>query len=253
MIRIALIRDEKEIQMKMKIVGLLLLTLAAQPMLAKDDWPLTIKVLSTKNIEDPHGSFHLSWFSSSAGWAQSGGRAGWSHRVAEHDFVEADNGNSYELQPKNPKDMLLPGTYQAKIEKRDVKVCEPKDNGKCREVKFWVVEAVPTAQTPAVTPKTDEPAPNLAVAPMLAPPAPTLASSPAVAQASLNIDSSPSEADIEIDGTFVGNTPSTVSVDAGIHKIAVKKKGFTDWNKTINVTNGSVHIKAELEQEPAKQ
>ena len=27
--------------------------------------------------------------------------------------------------------MLLPGTFQAKIEKRDMKVCEPKDNGNC--------------------------------------------------------------------------------------------------------------------------
>ena len=113
-----------------EMVGLLLLALSVQPMLAKGNWPLTVKVMSTKNIEDPHGSFHLSWFSSGAG-SGSSTHAGWSHRIAEHAFVEASDGNSYELQPKNQKDMLLPGTYQAKIEKRDLMVCEPKDNGNC--------------------------------------------------------------------------------------------------------------------------
>jgi hypothetical protein len=85
--------------------------------------------------------------------------------------------------------------------------------------------------------------PELVVAPSLAAPA----------QASLVIDSSPPGADIEIDGAFVGNTPSTVSVAPGSHQIAVKKKGFTDWTKTLNVTGGSVHLNAELEQAPAQQ
>jgi hypothetical protein len=85
--------------------------------------------------------------------------------------------------------------------------------------------------------------PELAVAPSLAAPA----------QASLVIDSSPPSADIEIDGAFVGNTPSTVSIAPGSHQIAVKKKGFTDWTKTLNVTGGSVHLNAELEQAPAQQ
>lgn len=74
----------------------------------------------------------------------------------------------------------------------------------------------------------------------------------AVAQTSLVIDSTPPNADIEIDGGFVGNTPSSVSVTPGSHQIAVKKKGFTDWTKTLNVTGGTVHLNAELEQEPAK-
>jgi hypothetical protein len=79
-------------------------------------------------------------------------------------------------------------------------------------------------------------------------PAPT-----ATTQASLTIDSTPTGADIEIDGSFVGNTPSTVAVPPGSHKIAVKKKGFTDWTKTLNVTGGSIHLSAELDPEPPKQ
>jgi hypothetical protein len=83
---------------------------------------------------------------------------------------------------------------------------------------------------------------------------PDLAAPPAPAppiQASLVIDSTPPGADIEIDGAFVGNTPSTVSLAPGSHQIVVKKKGLTDWTKTIAVTSGTVHLNAELGQAPA--
>lgn len=89
------------------------------------------------------------------------------------------------------------------------------------------------------------------VAPMAAIPAP--AAPPAAAQASLAIDSTPPGADIEIDDAFVGNTPSTVPVAPGSHKIAVKKKGFADWTKTLNVSGGSIHLSAELDPDPPKQ
>jgi hypothetical protein len=75
--------------------------------------------------------------------------------------------------------------------------------------------------------------------------------STASAQPAVTIDSTPAGADIEIDGAFVGNTPSTVNVAAGSHDIVVKKKGFTDWTKKLSVTGGNVHIAAELEAEPA--
>jgi hypothetical protein len=71
----------------------------------------------------------------------------------------------------------------------------------------------------------------------------------AAAQASLAIDSTPPNADIEIDGAFVGNTPSTISVSPGSHQITVKKKGFADWTKTLKVTGGNVHLSAALEAE----
>jgi hypothetical protein len=71
--------------------------------------------------------------------------------------------------------------------------------------------------------------------------------SSAATQASLVIDSTPSGADIEIDGAFVGNTPSTVAIPSGSHKISVEKRGFADWTKTLNVTGGTIHLNAELE------
>jgi len=91
---------------------------------------------------------------------------------------------------------------------------------------------------------------HFGVAP-LAPGATSAASQPV--QASLAIESTPPGADIEVDGGFVGNTPSTVTVTPGSHQITVKKKGFGDWTKTLNVTGGSVHLSAELESQPAAQ
>jgi hypothetical protein len=77
------------------------------------------------------------------------------------------------------------------------------------------------------------------------------ASPTAPAQSTLAIYSTPPGADIEIDGAFVGNTPSTVNVALGSHDIAVKKKGFADWVKKLNVTGGSIHLRAELGSAPS--
>ena len=65
--------------------------------------------------------------------------------------------------------------------------------------------------------------------------------------ATVQIESSVLGADIEIDGAFAGNTPSTLNVPAGQHTIAVKKKGYTDWTRTMNVSGTSVHLNATLE------
>jgi hypothetical protein len=67
--------------------------------------------------------------------------------------------------------------------------------------------------------------------------------------AKLQMESDPSGADIEIDGSFVGNTPSDVQVEDGDHTITVKKSGFEDWERKMKVRAGSsVHLNAELER-----
>jgi hypothetical protein len=76
--------------------------------------------------------------------------------------------------------------------------------------------------------------------------APQPAAQAAALPASLVIDSTPAGADIEMDGALVGKTPSTVTVAPGSHQISVKKRGFTDWTKTVTVTTGTVHVNAEL-------
>ncbi|MGA8741817.1 MAG: PEGA domain-containing protein [Terracidiphilus sp.] len=78
------------------------------------------------------------------------------------------------------------------------------------------------------------------------------AATPASVQAILAIGSTPPGADIEVDGGFVGNTPSTVTLNPGSHQIVVKKKGFGDWTKTLNVTGGTINLNAELEPAPGQ-
>jgi PEGA domain len=65
----------------------------------------------------------------------------------------------------------------------------------------------------------------------------------------LVITSTPDAADIEIDSSFVGNTPSTVGVAAGQHQISVKKSGFKHWERKIAVSSGQVNVNAVLEVE----
>src|SRR6266567_4623033 len=65
----------------------------------------------------------------------------------------------------------------------------------------------------------------------------------------LDIASTPPGADIEIDGKFVGNTPSSISVAPGDHEISIKKSGFTEWTRKMSVSSGHVNINAELAAE----
>jgi len=99
--------------------------------------------------------------------------------------------------------------------------------------------SVPTQPLPIATTAGADPTPT---------PAPTSAA-PASTQAQLEISSTPDGADIEIDGNFVGNTPSTVGVSAGQHDISVKKPGFKPWQRKINVSTGQVNVNAALEQD----
>jgi hypothetical protein len=67
--------------------------------------------------------------------------------------------------------------------------------------------------------------------------------------AKLQLESDPPGAEIEVDGSFVGNTPSDVQVAEGDRTVIVKKAGFKDWERKLKVTGGSsVHLNAELEK-----
>ncbi|MDQ1389748.1 MAG: hypothetical protein QOF56_3202 [Acidobacteriaceae bacterium] len=65
----------------------------------------------------------------------------------------------------------------------------------------------------------------------------------------LQLVSDPPGADVEVDGNFVGNTPSDVQVTEGEHTVSLKKTGFKDWERKLKVSSGSsVHLNAELEK-----
>jgi hypothetical protein len=67
--------------------------------------------------------------------------------------------------------------------------------------------------------------------------------------AKIQLESDPPGADIEVDGNFVGNTPSDVQVSEGDHTVTVKKTGFKNWERKLKITAGSsVRLSAELEK-----
>ena len=91
---------------------------------------------------------------------------------------------------------------------------------------------------------------KLDMAKMVAPGAPAASVAVVAQMASLSVESSSPGADIEVDGAFVGSTPSTVSVTPGQHTISVKKKGYADWSRSMNVSGTGVRLNAELEVKP---
>jgi hypothetical protein len=72
----------------------------------------------------------------------------------------------------------------------------------------------------------------------------------ALSTGKLSVVSVPDGADIEVDGSFVGNTPSDVQVLEGDHSVSVKKVGFKNWERKLKVSAGSsVRLNAELDKE----
>jgi hypothetical protein len=66
--------------------------------------------------------------------------------------------------------------------------------------------------------------------------------------ATLNITSDVPGAEIEIDGVFVGSTPSTAKVGPGMHKITVKH-GAQTWSRDLMVQpSGNVNVNAILKK-----
>jgi hypothetical protein len=66
----------------------------------------------------------------------------------------------------------------------------------------------------------------------------------------LDITSNPDGAEITLDGSFVGDAPSTVAVKAGDHTISLKKSGYQVWERKLRTSSGRVKVAADLEAEP---
>jgi hypothetical protein len=47
------------------------------------------------------------------------------------------------------------------------------------------------------------------------------------------VTSNPAGAEIQVDGTFIGNTPSTIGVSSGDHTIQITKSGYKTWERKI--------------------
>jgi hypothetical protein len=119
-----------------------------------------------------------------------------------------------------------PGTYRARWDKGRLKVLHEK-GGKSKEVAFAILRSVPTAAPPA---KPEQEA-GVAVA----------------NETILQFSSDPTNADIELDGSFVGQTPSSILVAPGEHTIKITKSGYEPWKKELRTSGGQATVSAVLE------
>lgn len=62
----------------------------------------------------------------------------------------------------------------------------------------------------------------------------------------LAITSNPEGADIEVDGKFVGNTPSSVSLPSGEHTVVLQMDGYKQWQRTVATSGGKVKLNGVL-------
>ena len=68
----------------------------------------------------------------------------------------------------------------------------------------------------------------------------------------LKINSTPDGAQVEIDGVAAGNTPLKVTLTGGKHEISIKKDGYSEWRKSLNLGPDMAQVDAVL-QPPAAQ
>lgn len=69
-------------------------------------------------------------------------------------------------------------------------------------------------------------------------------------EAVINFSSTPPGAEIVLDGSYVGNTPSSITAVPGRHVVEISMPGFAPWKRKLQVTAGSkVEVKATLGKE----
>jgi hypothetical protein len=67
--------------------------------------------------------------------------------------------------------------------------------------------------------------------------------------ASVIVKSVPPGCDINVDGKYMGSTPSTIQLAPGEHEISIEKEALRPWQRTMTVTaGGGSTIDATLEK-----
>lgn len=101
----------------------------------------------------------------------------------------------------------------------------------------------PVAAPPATPPPSAAPPPPDATPPPAAAPA-------AMEASPITVKSTPAGAEITVDGSYVGNTPSIIQLPTGEHEIEIAKSGFKAWRRKITVrAGGQVTVDATLERQ----
>jgi PEGA domain len=115
-----------------------------------------------------------------------------------------------------------------------------------------------SAAAPGVTPMAPSSAPNPAPSAAVpapsrdaaAPPGPSVAAPAGPdAVASVQLSSDPAGAEITIDGSYAGNTPSLIKLKPGTHSIKMTLSGYAPWERSIETAAGeSRNVAATLEK-----
>lgn len=62
----------------------------------------------------------------------------------------------------------------------------------------------------------------------------------------ISFTSSPDGADIELDGAYIGSTPSTLGVPGGDHTVRFSKRGYQPYERKVRTAGGSISVHADL-------
>jgi PEGA domain len=74
-------------------------------------------------------------------------------------------------------------------------------------------------------------------------------SGPAMQLASVIVKSTPAGADINVDGRWMGSTPSTIQLAPGEHDVSIEIEDLRPWQRRMTVTlGGGSTIDAVLEK-----
>ena len=77
-----------------------------------------------------------------------------------------------------------------------------------------------------------------------------VAAQTAMQPATVIVKSTPPGADINVDGKFMGNTPSTIQLTPGDHVVSVEKEGLRPWERGMTITaGGNITIDATLDKQ----
>jgi hypothetical protein len=95
------------------------------------DYPLALTVQEESNITSQHPTLHF-------GFAGGNGGGFFGNGVTKHVFATGSDNNAYDLVPQNRKDVVLPGTYQARFDGRLIHILVDK-----HELKMSIIEVKP--------------------------------------------------------------------------------------------------------------
>ena len=161
-------------------------------------------------------------------------------------------------------------TFEARREKHGITVYYVDDKGKARSQLYKYVDksgkpgpsttaAVVASQRVPVAAENAAPPRAAAVAapvqnapapvPLPAPPQGGLAEKASREKVRCSFTSTPPDADITVDGSYVGNTPSEIGLTTGKHVVVIAKVGFGEWKRELTVSSDSVvNVTANLQQ-----